>query len=346
MRQEKQLEAIVEPLVKWYQKEGRMLPWRETKNPYRIWISEIMLQQTKIEAVNKYYTKFMQVLPTIQELATVEEEKLLKLWEGLGYYNRAKNLKRAAMVIQERYNGQMPTTYEELVTLPGIGEYTAGAIASIAFHQKVPAVDGNVLRVLSRILASKENVLLANTKKKMTNKLLALIPEKAGDFNEGLMELGELICIPNGQPLCNKCPLQELCLAYKEDLISQIPVREKKAERRKEKKTVFVVLQKDKIAIQKRAEKGLLAGMYEFPNVEGHLTKGEIHKQFLAWGLQIDKIEEMGKHKHIFSHIEWEMQGYRIFVEEPKKQWVWISKEILLKQYPIPTAFAKFKDNI
>lgn len=265
MKQE--LKQIVEPIVKWYQKQEKTLPWKQDKEPYHIWVSEIMLQQTRIEAVKKYYTRFMKELPTIHDLADVPEEKLLKLWEGLGYYSRAKNLKKSAIQIQENNHGKMPTSYVELLKLPGIGEYTAGAIASISYNEKVPAVDGNVLRVVSRVLASKEDVLLPETKKKITNKLLEIMPDEAGDFNEGLMELGEKICLPNTVPLCATCPIQEFCMANKENLTNEIPVREKKQKRKIENKTVFILKYKNKIAIRKREKIGILANLYEFPNV-------------------------------------------------------------------------------
>lgn len=189
------MEKMREPILNWYQENKRDLPWRKGKNPYFIWISEIMLQQTRIEAVFGYYDRFLKNLPTIQDLAQVDEEKLLKLWEGLGYYNRARNLKKAAQMIEEKYHGEMPKKFEELLELPGIGEYTAGAISSIAFNEPVPAVDGNVLRVLSRVLLSKKDVLEAKTKKEFTEKLRKIMPKQAGDFNEGLMELrGTNLC--------------------------------------------------------------------------------------------------------------------------------------------------------
>ena len=265
MKQE--LEQIVKPIVKWYQEQEKILPWKQDKEPYHIWISEIMLQQTRIEAVKKYYTRFMKELPTIQHLAKVSDEKLLKLWEGLGYYNRAKNLKKAAIQIEEKYKGQMPTSYAELLNLSGIGEYTAGAIASISYQEKVPAVDGNVLRVVSRVIASKDDVLLPETKKRITKKLLEIMPDESGDFNEGLMELGEKICLPNTIPLCEKCPIQQFCIANKENLTNEIPVRIKKQKRKIEKRTVFIVKYKDEIAIRKREKTGILANLYEFPNV-------------------------------------------------------------------------------
>lgn len=263
----KELNQIVEPIVKWYQKQEKMLPWKQDKEPYHIWVSEIMLQQTRIEAVKKYYTRFMKELPTIHDLANVPEEKLLKLWEGLGYYSRARNLKKAAIQIEQEYNGKLPTSYAELLKLSGIGEYTAGAIASISFKEKVPAVDGNVLRVVSRVLASKEDVLLPETKRKITKKLLEIMPDEPGDFNEGLMELGEKICLPNTVPLCETCPIQEFCIANKENLTNEIPVRVKKQKRKIENKTVFILKYKDEIAIRKREKTGILANLYEFPNV-------------------------------------------------------------------------------
>ena len=198
------LRKIIEPIIEWYQNQEKTLPWKQDKEPYHIWVSEIMLQQTRIEAVKKYYTRFMEELPTIQDLAVVPEEKLLKLWEGLGYYSRARNLKKAAIQIEQEYEGKMPTNYADLLKLAGIGEYTAGAIASISYKEKVPAVDGNVLRVVSRVLASKEDVLLPETKRKITKALFETMPNEPGDFNEGLMELGEKICLPNTVPMCDK----------------------------------------------------------------------------------------------------------------------------------------------
>ena len=265
MKQE--LRKIVEPIIEWYQNQEKTLPWKQDKEPYHIWVSEIMLQQTRIEAVKKYYTRFMKELPTIQDLACVPEEKLLKLWEGLGYYSRARNLKKAAIQIEQEYEGKMPTNYADLLKLAGIGEYTAGAIASISYKEKVPAVDGNVLRVVSRVLASKEDVLLPETKRNITKALFEILPDEPGDFNEGLMELGEKICLPNTVPLCETCPIQEFCRAYKENLTKEIPVRIKKQKRKIEKRTVFILEYQNHMAIRKREKTGILANLYEFPNV-------------------------------------------------------------------------------
>lgn len=332
------------PIIKWYQENKRELPWRKEKNPYTIWLSEIMLQQTRIEAVKQYYKRFLEELPTIQDLAEVEEEKLLKLWEGLGYYNRARNLKKAAQMIQEKYHGQMPRHYQQLIELPGIGEYTAGAISSIAYDEQVPAVDGNVLRVVSRLIGSKRDVLDSKTKKEFTLSLKEIMPERAGDFNEGLMELGELICIPNGEPLCEKCPLQEICEANNKNLTDEIPVRNQKINRKKEKKTVFLLEFEGKIAIRKREEKGLLANMYEFPNSNQKITKKEIEKVLKNWKLTANQIEKIGTHHHIFSHVEWDMIGYKVQVTSKNQEFIWAEKEEILEKYPIPGAFMPFRE--
>ena len=302
-----------------------------------------MLQQTRVEAVKEYYAKFLKELPTLQDLAEVEEEKLLKLWEGLGYYNRARNLKKAAQIIVKEYQGKMPNNYEEIIKLPGIGEYTAGAISSICFNEKVLAVDGNVLRVISRILASKKDILLLETKKEIIENLKPIIPKEAGNFNEALMELGETICLPNGEPLCEKCPLQTYCKAKEKKLTGEIPVREKKTKRKIEERTVFLLQCKNKIAVTKREEKGLLAGMYEFPNVEGKKTKQEIEKLCANWNIKIDTMKKIGQAIHIFSHIEWHMVAYVIEVKEENKNFQWIGKEQLEQDIAIPSAFAKWK---
>lgn len=346
MEEKERLEQIVEPLLEWYKKNKRELPWRKQKEAYHIWISEIMLQQTRIEAVKNYYNKFMEEIPTIEALANIEEGKLLKLWEGLGYYSRARNLKKAAQVMMENYQGNMPNTYEKLIELPGIGEYTAGAIASIAYQEKVPAIDGNVLRVISRIIASKEDILFAKTKKVIEKKVTPIIPKESGDFNEALMELGELVCIPNGSPLCHICPVQKYCIAYQTGQTLKIPIREKKGKRRKEEKTVFILRCKEKIAIVKRSDTGLLASMYEFPNVKGFFKEEEIKVILNKWKLKIEKINQIGKSKHIFSHVEWNMLGVEIRVEQENDMFQWVLAEQLKEIYAIPTAFKKIKEYI
>ena len=337
------LNKIVNPFLKWYEKNKRSLPWREDLNPYHVWVSEIMLQQTRIEAVKKYYTRFMKKLPTIQDLSEISEEELLKLWEGLGYYTRAKNLQKAAIQIVTEYDGIMPKTYHELLQLAGIGEYTAGAIASICYNEKIPAVDGNVLRVIARITGNTKNVLLPETKKEITNQIKEILPKQAGNFNQALMELGEIICLLNGTPLCKKCPLHEQCIAYQKKLTSQIPVRIKNIKRKKEEKTVFILLTKDyQLAIEKRTGKGLLSGMYQLPNVQGLLNNREIESTLEQWHLKIDTLYSSKEIKHVFTHIDWNMQGYYLKVVQKNNLFEWISLPELSTKYPLPTAFQKF----
>ena len=338
------LKEIVQPIVKWYQAQEKTLPWKQDKDPYHVWISEIMLQQTRIEAVKKYYIRFMEQLPTIQDVANTSEEQLLKLWEGLGYYSRVRNIKKAAIQIMQENQGKMPTNYKELLKMPGIGDYTAGAIASISYGEKVPAVDGNVLRVISRILASKENVLLPETKKDITNQLQEIMPGEAGDFNEGLMELGEKICIPNATPICNKCPIQKYCTAYKENLTTEIPVRIKKQKRKIERRTVFILSYKNKIAINKRPKTGILANLYEFPNVLGEVTEQEIPQILKQWNIQFKNLKMKKSAKHIFTHIEWDMVAYEIEVKNKNTIWTWVTEQEMENQYPLQTAFKKLHE--
>ncbi len=345
MNEIERIQKIVDPIVKWYQENARPLPWRKDQDPYHIWISEIMLQQTRIEAVIDYYHRFLQALPTLHDLANVPEEKLLKLWEGLGYYNRARNLKKAAQMVEEKYGGTMPKSYDELVKLPGIGEYTAGAISSISYGEPVPAVDGNVLRVLHRVTANEQDVLEPKAKTYMRKKLLQVMPKKSGDFNQGVMELGENICLPNGDPLCEKCPIQEWCLAYQENLTDELPVRIQKTKRKLEQKTVFLLKWQNQIAIQKRKEKGLLANLYEFPNAEGYLNKKEREKQIKSWNLgKIMNENGIKNYKHIFSHVEWHVKSYEVEVEKKSDAFIWVTVDELDTHYAIPGAFKPIKD--
>ena len=308
---------IVPYLVDWYEANARILPWRLEPTPYHVWISEIMLQQTRVEAVRGYYDRFLKTLPTIEDLANASEDVLLKLWEGLGYYSRVRNLQKAAKVVVDEYGGNLPASYKELLKLPGIGSYTAGAISSIAFGIPVSAVDGNVLRIAKRLSGSFDDITKASVKKQLEIEFTAITPEDAaGAFNQSLMDLGATICIPNGRPLCEKCPVMHLCMAFKKDLQSQIPVKPKKKGRRIEEKTVFVLECDGKLVLHKRANKGLLAGLWELPNIEGKssidkiqdMLKQSSHKN------EFDDIEliSLGEGKHIFSHVEWHMIGFHI----------------------------------
>ena len=340
---QERIQSCISPLLKWFIQNRRMFPWRQDKDPYHVWVSEIMLQQTRIEAAKEYYIRFMKELPDVQSLCDVSQEKLLKLWEGLGYYSRAKNLHKAAKAIVEQYSGHFPDHYRDLLKLSGIGEYTAGAIASICFGEKVPAVDGNVLRVLSRILGSDKNVLLPEVKKEMTALLCAVMPEEAGDFNEALMELGETVCLPNGAPDCDHCPLQKFCIAYEKDLTKELPVRIKKQTRTTEYMTVLLIVSSQgHIALEKRTEKGLLSGMYQLPNLSGRAEIDSIAVILEQWHLKVLSIEELGEAKHIFTHKEWRMKGVRVVTENESECFLWASKEDLHEKYPLPTAFRHF----
>ena len=270
------LYELAEPLMAWYRENKRDLPWRERPDAYRVWVSEIMLQQTRVEAVKAYYERFLKQLPTVRDLAEAEEDTLLKLWEGLGYYNRVRNMQKAAVQIMTEFGGEFPRTYEEIRSLQGIGNYTAGAIGAFAYGIPKPAVDGNVLRVISRITGSREDIMKQAVRRRVEEALEAVIPaDHASDFNQGLIELGAIVCVPNGEPRCEECPVSHLCAARQQGIISEIPVKSKAKERRVEKRTVLVFKDGKKLAIRKRPPKGLLAGLYEFPNLEGRLRASD-----------------------------------------------------------------------
>lgn len=340
---------IQNPLLKWYDNGRRSLPWREDPTPYHVWVSEIMLQQTRVEAVKPYYKRFMETLPDIKSLAEAEEDRLLKLWEGLGYYNRVRNMQLAARQVMEQYGGVMPGEYQKLLTLKGIGSYTAGAIASIAFGQAAAAVDGNVLRVVSRYCMDDGLITDAKVKQRVEKELLKVIPkDRPGDFNQAMMELGAMVCLPNGEPRCTECPLQENCKAHKNHCELEYPKKAEKKVRTIEKKTILIIQDADKAALKKRPDKGLLAGMYEFPSMDGHCAAEEVLQYLHDNGLQPLHIQTLEDSKHIFTHKEWHMKGYAIRVDElaPKgdlgKDWLFVEPSQTREQYPIPSAFAAY----
>ena len=343
------LDKISTPLLAWYDRQHRILPWREKPTGYRVWVSEIMLQQTRVEAVKPYYENFLKFLPDIASLAGANEDVLLKLWEGLGYYNRVRNMQKAAKMIMEKYGGNMPEEYEELLTLPGIGSYTAGAVSSIAYGRKVPAVDGNVLRVISRLRMDDADILSDKVKKGVEQDLFEVMPEKrAGDFNQAMMELGAVVCIPNGMAKCSECPLSKICQAHRAERVTEFPVKAKKNPRTVEKKTVLIIKDENRAAIHKRPEKGLLAGLYEFPSLEGHKTKEQVIKALKEWGLNPIFIQSLEPSKHIFSHKEWHMKGYAVRVDElmpvdgKEKGLLFVEPKETEEKYPIPSAFAAY----
>lgn len=345
------LADIVEPLLLWYGENKRDLPWRREPTGYHVWVSEIMLQQTRVEAVKPYYIRFLESLPEIADLANCPENKLLKLWEGLGYYNRVKNMQKAAVQVLQKYHGVLPEHYESLLSLPGIGSYTAGAIASIAYQIPQPAVDGNVLRVISRVMEREEDILKQSVKKAMEEELRQIMPgARSGDFNQSLMELGATVCIPNGMAKCELCPLRFLCLAKEHDRVMELPRKAAKKKRKIEDRTVLVIQDGEEFAIHKRPAKGLLAGLYEMPNLLGHLCSDEVIEYVKSLNIAPLKIEPLPDAKHIFSHVEWHLKGYVIRVEprekKKKKGIFFISRQETRDKYPIPAAFAVYRKYI
>ena len=341
------LNEIVRPLISWYRQNKRILPWRDQKNAYYTWVSEIMLQQTRVEAVKPYFLRFIGELPDVKALAECPEEKLMKLWEGLGYYNRVRNMQSAAQVVVAEYGGVLPASYEELLALKGIGSYTAGAIASIAYDIPVPAVDGNVLRVFSRITEDRQDIMKQSVRRQVEEKLLGIMPKEApGDFNQALMELGAVVCVPNGPARCTECPVAAFCRAYHHGIVDELPVKAPKKKRTIENRTVLVIQDGERTAIHKRPQEGLLAGLYELPNVEGHLSMDEALQKVKEMNLEPLHIETLPEAKHIFSHIEWRMTGYRIRVssleERKESSFIFTEKKQSEKQYAIPSAFRAY----
>lgn len=336
-------------LLGWYDYHARLLPWRSDPTPYHVWVSEIMLQQTRVETVIDYYYRFMERFPTISDLAQGSEEDLMKIWQGLGYYRRARHLRQAAIQIMEKYQGQMPRDYESLLTLPGVGEYTAGAIASIAFGKRQPAVDGNVLRVYARLLGESGEITSAGVRKDIKNEVLRTMPEdRPGDFNQALMDLGARVCLANGKPRCSQCPWDTACRAHRDQEEEKYPVRPRKKERKTEKITVLRMEYQGKVILHKRGEKGLLAGLYELPNLEGQLSLPAMEEVLKKWKIGDYTLTSLGKKNHIFTHVEWKMTGYRIGLQAlpedlmKEKDWIGADPAELARKYAVPSAFQGF----
>lgn len=359
-----ELKELMTPLLEWFTAHARVLPWRELPTPYRVWVSEIMLQQTRVEAVKPYFERFTSALPDVFALAACPEDELLKLWEGLGYYNRVRNLQKAAVQVVEEYGGVIPSEYDELLKLKGIGHYTAGAVASIAYGRYVPAVDGNVLRILTRVTADDTDIMKQSFRTAVERALLAMMQELKipdglkrrlrdgnipGALNQALMELGATVCVPNGAPFCGECPWENFCLAKKEGRIGELPVKSKAKARKIEARTVLILRDGDKVAIRKRPDRGLLAGLYELPNVEGRLSQEEVLGLVKEMGLEPVRIQRLSSAKHIFSHIEWHMDGYAVLLEgglpqkgEHQQPFIFVEAEDAKERYAIPSAFAAY----
>ena len=337
------LSRLPGPLLAWYRENARDLPWRRTQDPYRIWVSEIMLQQTRVAAVLGYYARFLEAFPTVEALAAAPEERLMKLWEGLGYYSRARNLQKAAKLVAER--GAFPDTYGDLLALPGIGDYTASAIASAAFGRAEAAVDGNVLRVVTRITDCHRDILDPKVKKAVRERVQAVMPEEAADirvFNQAAMELGATVCVPNGPPRCEACPARDFCLGRIRGTAEILPVKAPKKARRVEDKTVFLLLRNGRVALRKRPDTGLLAGLWEFPNVEGALDEAAAPAAVSAWGLEPKEWKNKLAARHIFTHVEWHMTGYTLEVAgDGPAEFEWVDTASL-ETHAVPSAFARY----
>ena len=340
---EKEILALLpEVLLSWYDENRRDLPWRKDREPYHIWLSEIMLQQTRVEAVKGYYARFLEALPTVETLANADDELLHKLWEGLGYYSRVRNLKKAARIILERHGGVFPGEYEDVRALPGIGPYTAGAICSIAFNQPRAAVDGNVLRVVSRLMENDTPIDTPSYKKEVERALEAVYPAQAGAFTQALMELGATLCGPNWKPRCDDCPCRGFCGGAIHGTAEQFPVKKPKAARKEERRTVFILCSDGRFALEKRPEHGLLAGLWQFPNVPGWLEISEALGVAGEWGLAPKEVYRQLERHHIFTHIRWELRGIYMEVAEPAGEFVWMTADEIEEKAALPTAFRQF----
>ena len=335
------MQDYISNLEDWFLENRRILPWRKDKNPYHVWISEVMLQQTRIEAVISYYERFMKELPTISSLANVDENKLLKLWEGLGYYNRARNLKKAAIQIMEEYDGVFPTTYSEIIKMPGIGEYTASAISSICFGEKQVTVDGNVMRVFTRFYNDFSNISKSSTRVMIHDKLLSILSGDSGNFNEGLMELGEVVCIPNGMPKCDFCPLRNGCLSYQNSNYYLFPVKDDMKVKEEVEMTIIIPIWEGKTFVRKRKEFGLLHGLYEFPNIVGNKSMVEIRRFADDFG-KIQNIKKSICYTHVFTHKKWKMQAYFVFFQSVECRSLFYSVSDIESNFALPTAFSPF----
>lgn len=343
------IESFQISLIEWFEEHQRDLPWRRDQDPYKVWVSEIMLQQTKVDTVIPYFNNFIKQFPTINDLSVAEEERVLKAWEGLGYYSRARNLQAAVREVQETYGGVVPTTKEEISKLKGVGPYTAGAILSIAYNKPEPAVDGNVMRVMSRVLLIEEDIAKASTRRIFEEALREIISnKKPSQFNQGLMELGALVCTPTS-PGCLLCPVREYCRAYHEGMEKSLPVKSKKQKVSHKNMAALVLTNEEgSVLIHRRPSKGLLAKMWEFPNVEvaskeegEHQLINYFKEQFQAEVKINKKVQQV---EHVFSHLIWDIDVYEgVWVKGNTSNYdelSWVD-ERTIEQYPFPVSHQK-----
>lgn len=343
------LPLLVDPLLAWYEENSRFLPWREQPDPYWVWTSEIMLQQTRVNVVIPYFHSFVESLPDIHALAKAEENVLLKVWEGLGYYNRVRNMQKAARIMVEHHEGKLPASYQQLLELPGIGEYTAGAIASIAYQIPVPAVDGNVLRVMARLLGCRSDIAKPQVKRTLRGAVEAMLPhERPGDFNQAMMDLGAMVCLPHTSPGCQICPLRAMCVAYQEGIADRLPVKSSPKPRAVQQKTVLVLISQGKIFLRQRPKSGLLAGLWEFPTLDGWLSEENVTAWLHELGIDPVSVRTVEESRHVFTHMEWDMQGYLIYaVDAPAVQdGLWVDKQAVYEEYALPSAFKSFTSHL
>ena len=348
-KEEKALPGISGPLLAWYSANRRSLPWRDDPSAYHVWISEIMLQQTRVEAVKGYYSRFLEHFPDLRTLAEADEDTCLKMWEGLGYYSRARNLQKAARILVDEYEGEMPRSAKELKKLPGIGPYTAAAIASIAFGERIPAIDGNLLRVFSRLALYEEEIRTPAAASAAEDFFRKQMPaDRPGDFNQALMDLGAGICRPGSAPACGECPLRQYCRAAEADKAAQLPVMPAKKARAIEKHTILVIRDDDRILLRRRPGRGLLAGLYEFPNESGWLSEEEAVSKAREYGCDPLRIRILPDARHIFTHKEWHMHGYEIRIgsfsweEDPVGQCFTVQIRDLQEKYALPSAYSAY----
>lgn len=344
-QQQQVMAALAEPLLEWYPSHARDLPWRHSQDPYFVWLSEIMLQQTRVEAVKSYYCRFLEVFPDVFALAAAPQDQINKCWEGLGYYSRAANLRKAATEIVTKYNGVYPSTWKEVRSLPGVGDYTAGAVCSICYELPTPAVDGNVLRVAARVTDCFCEIDRTDRKESVTKALEKVYrshPGSCGMLTQALMELGATVCLPNGQPLCGECPLEMMCMARKNNDVMRLPQRIAKKPRKLEQYTVFILCCDGKYAVRKRSAKGLLQGLWEFPNVPDIHTTEEAIAQVSVWHCQPQDLLQTVERRHIFTHVEWEMYGVYLTCARQDSQFDWYSAQEIAALISLPTAFRQF----